>query len=664
MSQIIYRQSYVSLIVPDSIVESMIIEQYTYVVYANYDVILQMDEKRNVNIPEHCEEKDILIFLHMYRKDTLLLLRDSFEGYKNINFVIFCNKAMFEQIPIVFSVSEEIAHIYIDYLIEEFPQIITSKSDKDIMIKICGYSFYNIYHMMQLCYFNHILPKQINKYNFIEKRYLDIEEDERFIYIIGLSTVGIHTKLAENILEKEKIEYYIKKQYLFQNAEYIIPNICLHLQYREYWKISFFDLWDKFDNYIEELVDDYDQTIVTQTVWILQKTLKHMNETSTVLDNIIFRIEGRLHKLFRFILNDELLELERLCKQYFNRDKLKTVYLTVNEAILYEDIEKYDVAQQKFDFALEMCSKLNNTETYMYVIDEYSRLLQKTGQYKEALKQLYIVENFYQIKENSDKLRNIRNRIGINLSFIGNIKEATNYLEKIHFGDFNGKIDVSEVLSCEVANNLSICYMESGDYIAALKLQDELYKAYKIVKEAPINYATDILQNKGNVFLFQHNYKEATQCFEVALYDETNPISKELILENYLYAKAMWENDYDDTIVFFKNQVAQKEDNETEKMLAELYYAGGFYKECCLLCEKIMNNITYEQNEILFILVNILLIKSRFKVNKLTLFERMQAGIRLNKYQKYIVDNIGEKSPYYEEFLKGKEVLAKKSECK
>lgn len=105
-------------------------------------------------------------------------------------------------------------------------------------------------------------------------------------------------------------------------------------------------------------------------------------------------------------------------------------------------------------------------------------------------------------------------------------------------------------------------------------MQDELYRLYLVVENASINYVTDILQNKGNVYLYQHEYKDAVLCFKQALKDEENPISKELILENYLYAKALSENDFSDSIQFFENQVEQNNGYETAKILAELYLEG------------------------------------------------------------------------------------------
>lgn len=648
------QQSYALVIISDEIAEKIVMEQYSYSVYSDYDILLDVDNNNGNDISLDCEEKRALVFLHDRNEDALCL-KETLDRHANIHFVIFLRKGVREQIPIVFSVSKELSYKYVEYLMDDFPQIILSESDKDLFVETSGYSLFNIYHLMQICYYNHITIRQINK-DILTENDAAVETEEKLVDILGLSAIGIHRRLAEYILSRDKLSYYLRKQYVFHNAGYIIPNVCLQLQYCDDSRIHLLELWNYFDCYIRDLKNNDDWTIVAQTICILQKTLRCQDKYGDELGDIIFRIEGKLHKLFRFVCNAKLLELDILCKQYFENDKIKSAYLMVNEAILYEDIEKYDVAKQKFELILELSSKIDNMEIYVYVMDEFSRLLEKTCQYKEALKRLYFVEKYYLDKDNMSKLRNVRNRIGINLSFTGNIKAATECLEKIHFGDFDGKINSDNVLSCEVANNLSICYMESGDYEEALKLQDELYRVYKIVEDAPVNYATDILQNKGNVYLFQHNYREATSCFEIALNDEKNPVSRELILENYIYAKALWKKDFSEAISFFEDQIEQKEDNETRKMLAELYYAGGFFKECFLFCKKVLNEITYEQNEILFIAIDVLFIKSSLILKKLSLFHRGKAILRLYKYQKFIMENIGSKSPYCEEVLTGKEM--------
>lgn len=663
INHLILKQSYAPVVTSDEVAQKIIMEQYAYVIYADYDVIVEMDGgSGEIDIPLDYNGKKVLMFIRKCNKETFAYCRKLLDGYIDINFIMFIERENIDQISVAFSVSEDFAYRYIEYLVDDFPQIISDKSDKDILIELCGYNLYNLYHMMQECYYKQVTVKQIDKYNFIDdKPYININNNEMLVCTLGISAVGIHEKLAEQILGADNLIFWLRQQYFFYNMGYIIPNIYLYLQYKNIFVSSFLKLWNEFDDYIKTLVSsDDDRTIVAQTVCILQKTITHRDNSNKSLDDIIFRIVGRLHKLFRFIHNVELLELYRLCMQYFESDKLKIAYLLVDEAILYEDIEKFDVAKQKFELSLEICDELKSTEVYIYVTDEFSRLLEKTSQHKEALKKLYYVEKYYQSKGDSAKLRNVRNRIGINLSFVGNIRAAINYLEKIYFGDFNGKINAENVLSCEVANNLSICYMEFGNYGDALKLQDNLYKIYKIIEDAPINYATDILQNKGNVYLFQHNYKAATECFEIALNDEKNPVSKELILENYLYAKALRDEDFSETISFFESQIKSKEDNETQKMLAELYYAGGLFENCFLLCKDILNNIRYETNEILYILVDILFIKSMFKIERLSLIERVKAMMRLNKYQKFIIENIGKESPYFEEYLNGKRILGKK----
>ena len=76
------------------------------------------------------------------------------------------------------------------------------------------------------------------------------------------------------------------------------------------------------------------------------------------------------------------------------------------------------------------------------------------------------------------------------------IRKKVEELEKDYWNIKNN------ILSCEVANNLSLCYMEAGLYKKALRLQNLLYQLYLRTQDTPINYATDILQNKGNIYLY------------------------------------------------------------------------------------------------------------------------------------------------------------------
>ena len=185
------------------------------------------------------------------------------------------------------------------------------------------------------------------------------------------------------------------------------------------------------------------------------------------------------------------------CKTFFKRDKEKWIRCLVDEATLYMDIEEFKVSKEKFEQALESCKENSvRKEVQILVEDEYSRVLEKTGHYYEAVNKLYVVEQYYQEVKNEKKLNNVKNRIGLNLSFIGDIERATEYLESLLFGNFNKKIDRNNILSCEVANNLSLCYMEAGFYKKALRLQNSLYQLYLRTQDTPVNYATDILQNK------------------------------------------------------------------------------------------------------------------------------------------------------------------------
>ncbi len=655
IGQAVSQKSFVRLVIPDTITAELIMEQYTFTAYADYDVILKIDCNDKKHIHYECQQKRILIFLFNSKEDYSEV-ENSFLGYRSIHFIIFQYEQGQIHNSISFFITKEFAQKYMEYLMYYFPQVILKDLDKELLIKFCGYSLYNINFLMQLCYYNQIAIEHIKNRNlFLDSPDVSISNDEDFMRILSMSTIGVHKKLALLMISKEKLSYYINKQYLFNNSDYIIPNINLQLHCEEYSHLNILKLWEYFDCYIKNLTDDSDYTIVGQTIWLLQKTIKLDRTDIEKVSEIIFQIEGTLHTFYRFTDNNRLFELEKLCKQLFEKNIEKSVYLLVNEAILYEDIEKYDVAKEKFLQALEMCSLVEMQET-VFVADEFSRLLEKTGFHYQALEKLYFVEKYYQDKQDIKRLRNVKNRIGLNLCLIGNIKQGIAYLERLFWGDFEGKIQEDNVLSCEVANNLSIGYMESGNYNRAIELQDDLYRIYMRVENAPINYATDILQNKGCVYLYKHEYKDATLCFEQALVTEKNPVSKQFIWENYIYSKMLLENNFED-IQLFMDVSKETADYETYKMLAELYFNGGFYKECIELCEKLLKEIVYEQNQLIYFSLDILLLESRIMLKKFTLNHRVKAIFRLHKYKKYILKKIGNGSPHYEKLRKCKEMI-------
>lgn len=632
----------------------IIMEQYAYDVYANYDILIKVNriDKSNINLDYY--KKRILVFLDN-SDGSYLDVKELFTGCSLIHIIIFEYKNVTSVIPLVFSATRGLLLEYIEYLKYDFPQVISSDSDKEFLIELGGSSLYNIYYLMRICYYNQITVRQIESRDILTQVDNKIK-DKDLICVLSMLAVGIHKKLALLILKEDKLNYYLSKQYIFSNAEYILPNVSIHLYYKRNYTLNL-SIWDALGFYIENILDDSDCTIIDQVSWVLQKTIEIEKNNFENLKEQIFKIEEKLHQLFRFLYNDKLLILENLCKQFFENDQKLYSYILVNEAILYEDIENFNVAKEKFLKVLELCESPTEIQVKVFVFDEFSRLLEKTGFHFEALEKLYFVEKFYKDSHDIKKLQNVQNRIGLNLCFIGNIRKAASYLESLHFNDFAGEVYEDNVLSCEVANNLSICYMEMGDFKEALNLQDKLYRMYLVIENAPINYATDILQNKGNVYLFQHKYKDAMLCFEQALQDEKNPVSKELILENYLYAKAFNDKNVHESVYFFENTVEQGTNYESCKMLAELYFEGKIYDKCSFLCKKMLSKIIYVQNQILYFSFDILWVKSMIMLNQFSLNQKLMAWLRLIKYQKFILKNIGKTSPYYRELEICKKVI-------
>ena len=133
--------------------------------------------------------------------------------------------------------------------------------------------------------------------------------------------------------------------------------------------------------------------------------------------------------------------------------------------------------------------------------------------------------------------------------------------------------------------------------------------------------------------MYQHKYDEAFKCFEQAFNDETNPYSKELILENYLYAKGFLAKDFEESIIFFENQIKQSEINhETCKMLAEMYFANQNYSKCVRLCEKVLKKIVYKKEKFLYISLDIMYMSCLKKINKFTWKQIWGCWSRIENY--------------------------------
>ena len=489
-----------NITLPDEKIEDVIISQYTYIVYAGYDVILSIRDKKDLEKLITYNDKKILLFVknpeyiveaELFHK---LNLKCIYFGRKNWNIKNFD-----------FSVSENLALNYICYLENEFPKTVFSDKDREEILRISGYNFYNIYQIMQLCYFNQVTVEQIRSRGFVDIA----KEDKDISIILNLCSKGIHINAIRKLIGDAKAEEYIMKKYIFLNGEYAIPNVEFKLKYKSEPDSLNENWWKNILAYVQTIKAAHDVTICQQVEWNLRNIIQ-LDIQNDSLNGYLYKIERILFKIYRFRENSVLLDMLKECKTFFKRDKEKWIRCLVDEATLYMDIEEFKVSKEKFEQALESCKENSvRKEVQILVEDEYSRVLEKTGHYYEAVNKLYVVEQYYQEVKNEKKLNNVKNRIGLNLSFIGDIERATEYLESLLFGNFNKKIDRNNILSCEVANNLSLCYMEAGLYKKALRLQNLLYQLYLRTQDTPINYATDILQNKGNIYLYEHKYYEA-----------------------------------------------------------------------------------------------------------------------------------------------------------
>lgn len=649
ISNILQKEKELNITLPDEKIADIIISQYTYKEYSKYEVILNI--KNKIELEKLITYKDRKILL--YVKDPEIIVDSQAFSKLNLKCIYFGrinqNIKNFD-----FSVSENLAINYIRYVENEFPKVIFSDKERKEIINIGGYNFHNIYQIIQLCYFNQVTVEQIQSREFID----DGKEDRDIDIILNICSKGIHIDAIRKIVENTKLEEYISKKYIFINGNYVIPNVELKLRYKIKSNILNEEWWKNILSYVRTIKAKRDITICQQVEFNLKNTILPDIQNEKFKE-CLYEIERILFEIYRFRENPILLNMIKEYKIFFKKDNKKWIRCLVDEAILYMDVEEFAVSRQKFKQAVGFC-KENDVEKEVQILveDEYSRLLEKTGHYYDAVKKLYIVEQYYQETKDEKKLNNVKNRIGLNLSFIGDIKKATEYLEGLLFGNFNKKVGINNILSCEVANNLSLCYMEAGFYKKALKLQNLLYQLYLRTPDTPINYATDALQNKGSIYLYEHKYDEAFKCFEQALNDETNPVSKELIFENYLYAKGFWKNNFEESIAFFENQIKQNEINyETCKMLAEMYFANKNYSKCEKFCKKILNQITYNKEKLLYISLDIMYMSSIKKINKLTMVQKGRCWMRIVRYEQFIKEHVGCRSPYWAKVMECKKLL-------
>ena len=310
VNQLLAEQAYAFIITPDKITEEIVIEQYTYTIYAKYDVIIKIDSCA-INFPSDYIDKRILAFIS--KNDVNISnIREIYHKYKHINIIFLQYESSKDQNQVLFSISKDFLLKYIEYLEIDFSHVVLSESDKKHLIEIGGNNLYNIYHLISICYYNQINVHQLDKYNIPLSDYEKmIENNQGLIYILNMPASGIHKELATLIVHRDELSLYINNQYLFCNGDYIFSNINLHLKYKEYLNLDLFKLWDIFSRYIKNLDDNQDYTIITQTTWLLEKTIKLGLRIDELIDEKILVVVDTLNKLYRFSDNGKLLKLIR-----------------------------------------------------------------------------------------------------------------------------------------------------------------------------------------------------------------------------------------------------------------------------------------------------------------------------------------------------------------
>lgn len=645
----------VEVVFPDNVIRQFFIENYAYNVYAQYDNLLLINRKEELACKKLVGKT--IIFINDCSAE---LLRPFLK--ENTLKVVICTltnlNTNLKKLKI--KISRNSAVKFLMYELNEYPILNFNQNMAKDFLMVTGFSFQNIDFLVQLIFFNNInidILKSPNNLKLEVQNNLPAKDIHHLLRIFTLKSIGVNIELIKLFFNETKIREFINKGYLFENDKQIIPELSLYISYQGQTTEVISEVFEKLYYYVINYSIEEDITIIEQTTELIKKIGK--TKLNEIYIEEINKIEQKLFNTFRFTGNRDLLTFINTCLNKLNPNTDEYVIFMVHSAILYMDLEQYDLAKGKMHQALKLCHSKN--ELYFYVLDENARLLERMEEYSDALEKLFEVEKYYiTLKEREKKLRNVRNRIGENLCFIGKVKQAVVYLEHIHLIDYHGEFLHSDILSCEVGNNLSLCYLELGKYNKALELQDMLYKTYLRVDNSPVNYATDILQNKGNVYLYQKEYAEAEKCFETALKDEKNPYSRQLILENYMYAQALATQKFDEAILFFEEQAEKSMSDETKRLLAEMYYEGGVYQKCYDLCLEMIPVMKAKRKVYDLIALLLCCIKSKLLLNRMNVFDKKRSLLLIMYYMHFVRKNIGENTFYYNELRDGITFLSKR----
>lgn len=643
------NQSRIDIIFPDEIIRDFFVEQYAYRVLSKFDKVFRLE--RDIEVIREAGEERELYFIY----DILGCNVISENSRDSKRKVIFCHQGSSQEIEgaLKIVVNRNLAQEYFEYQRDSYHLPIYYKEDIKNVLSVSGYSFYNINFILKQLFLKNLTLDTIKYYDQIMvTSSLDVtqKEIEQLSLVLQLNPKGIDRELLSEFLEKEFIQECLDKKYFFYNGTVFIGNIELYFKYsrQETLEEALLDrLLDRICSFIEKNLQKAFPSLLEHMIWIVSK-LKKLDSFEQQID----KIEKYFFEKFRFTERKRLLEFIELCLEGFEKGKSIYIDFQVHRANLYMDAEEYKTAEAILDSVLKLSKR--NRKLYYYVMDERVRLFERIERYMEALNGLYKVRNYYiREKDSSKKLRNVQNRIGENLYFTGEVKKAKECLENLFYVDVGAKIDASNVLTCEIANNLSLCYLEEGSYNRAIELMDKLYRIYLQTDNCPVNYATDILQNKGSVYLYTKEYNKAVKCFELALKDEKNPYSRQLILENYMYAKAMDEDDFKEAVIFFEEQCKTTISDETKRMLVEMYYGAGNFEECIKLSECLIPNMKRKKKLYDLFALIIFHAKSMVQCGKMGRAEKVKTLIQLEVCKVFAKKFIGEKSFYFNELSEG-----------
>jgi Tfp pilus assembly protein PilF len=211
----------------------------------------------------------------------------------------------------------------------------------------------------------------------------------------------------------------------------------------------------------------------------------------------------------------------QVIEEKFGNDNIVLAASLNTLAGLYQDIGNFDKALLRYERALQVIEKTNESLTPMLhecILNNFGQFYQEKKEFKESLK-LYEMALIINQRENKSDNLNVatiyNNQAGI-YQAQGNLSKALQlYLRAYNIRkNFLGQehLEVANVL-----NNIACLYEDKGNYEEALKLflQSLDIREKNLGKEHP--FVANTVSNLASLYVKIGDYKEAMRCFQRSL---------------------------------------------------------------------------------------------------------------------------------------------------